>query len=197
MRQAIHTPLHTSPNRSKRSIGPCGNLARMAATVLSRLGRDETHMFRKSRELTDMTCRNEDSIVRRSLIALLIPGTCSAESDGNPQIRKSRFCRSGPKATVTTEPAVAASSPARIFVIEQLTSKTISVCWSDPQSGHYADQVWRSGISPRAGSCVLTGLRIYPGDRVYRPRACKTYAPANRDRMMLAAAVHGDRRIRT
>ncbi|WP_246089251.1 DUF3331 domain-containing protein [Paraburkholderia guartelaensis] len=54
--------------------------------------------------------------------------------------------------------------PARISIVEQLTSQTLSVYWSHPQSGHCADQVWRKGVARRPSFCALRGMRIYPGD---------------------------------
>ncbi|MBP0595412.1 DUF3331 domain-containing protein [Paraburkholderia sp. LEh10] len=82
-----------------------------------------------------------------------------------------------------------APTPARIFITEQPTSRTLSVCWSDPRSGHYADQVWRKGVARKSSFCVLTGMRIRPGDAVFRPRAGETYVPANHEYMLLAEAV--------
>ncbi|MEX3936377.1 DUF3331 domain-containing protein [Paraburkholderia phymatum] len=139
-----------------------------------------------------MTFRNEDDIVRRALIALLAPESFASESTANAYIRKKKFRRSGPTATRTFEPVVAEPVPARVSIVEQLTSQTLSVRWSDSQSGHYADQVWRKGVARSSSFCVLTGMRIYPGDSVFRPRACESYVPANCDRMILAAVVRED-----
>jgi hypothetical protein len=139
-----------------------------------------------------MTCRNEHDIVRRTLIALSSPESFASASTADTYIRKSKFRRSGGTAARTFEPVVAEPVVARISIVEQLTSQTLSVCWSDPQSGHYADQVWRKGVARKPSFCVLTGMRIYPGDRVFQPRACKTNVPANRDRMILAAVVPED-----
>ncbi|MEX3936400.1 DUF3331 domain-containing protein [Paraburkholderia phymatum] len=107
-------------------------------------------------------------------------------------IRKGKFRRSGCTAPRTSEPVVAEPVAARISIVEQRTSQTLIVCWSDPQSGHYADQVWRKGVARRSSFCALTGMRIYPGDRVFQPYACKAHVPANRDRMILAAVVSED-----
>ena len=135
--------------------------------------------------------RNEDNIVRRALIALLAPKPFASEATANTYTRK-KYRRSGRAATRAFEPVAAEPVPARISIIEQPTSQTLSVCWSDPQSGHYADQVWRKGVARKQSSCVLTGMRIYPGDSVFRPRASETYVPGNRDRMILAAVVPED-----
>jgi len=136
-----------------------------------------------------MTYRNEDNIVRRALIALLAPKPFASEATANMNIRKKEYRRSCRAATRTFEPVVAERVPARIAV-EQLTAQTLSVCWSDPQSGHYADQVWRKGVARRPSFCVLTGMRIYPGDSVFRPRA-------GADRMILAAVVSEDSNSRS
>ena len=60
--------------------------------------------------------------------------------------------------------------------------------WSDPCLGHYGDQIWRSGLARTDSHCVLTGIRIYRGDSIYRPRLFGTYRPANSHRMILASA---------
>jgi hypothetical protein len=125
-----------------------------------------------------MTYQIEDDIVRRALIALLTPDASLLESEDNKQGCKVSSRRRGRTAT-----------PARIFIVEQPTSQTLTVCWSDPQSGHYADQLWRKGVARRSSFCVLTGMRIRSGDAVFRPRAGETYLPANREYMLLAAAV--------
>ena len=139
-----------------------------------------------------MAFRIEDDIVRRALIALLAPEPFASESTANTHVRKKKVRRRGDIASRACEPVVAEPVPTHISIVEQLTSQTLSVCWSDPQSGHYADQVWRKGVARRPSFCVLTGMPIYPGDSVFRPRACETYVPANRDRMILAAVVPED-----
>lgn len=136
-----------------------------------------------------MTCRNEDDIVRRALIALLTPASLALESTANTYVRKERFRGIGRGTTATFEPVVSEQVPARISIVEQLTSRTLSVCWSDPQSGHYADQVWRKGVARKPSFCVLTGTRICPGDSIFQPRACERYVPRNHDHMILAAVV--------
>ncbi|MFP3605972.1 DUF3331 domain-containing protein [Paraburkholderia sp. SIMBA_053] len=79
--------------------------------------------------------------------------------------------------------------PARIFVHEVLSAHTVSVCWSDSQSGHYAEQVWRLGLARNDGYCALSGLPIMEGDEVFRPRRSTTCVPANWNRMILASEV--------
>ncbi|WP_109477356.1 DUF3331 domain-containing protein [Paraburkholderia sp. C35] len=129
-----------------------------------------------------MTCQIENDIVRRALIALLTPEATREARRLEPiddrRARKETPRRRGRAAT-----------PARIFIVEQPTSLTLTVCWSDPQSGHYGEQLWRKGVARRASFCVLTGERIRPGDAVFRPRAGESHLPANRDYMLLAAAV--------
>lgn len=139
-----------------------------------------------------MTCLNEDGIVQRALIALLTPDSFASESNASTSSRKERFRESGRATTMSFESVVAEPVTARISIVERLTARSLSVCWSDPQSGHYADQVWRKGVARRPSICVLTGRCIHPGDSVFRPRVRERYVPANRDRMILAAVVHED-----
>lgn len=78
---------------------------------------------------------------------------------------------------------------AHVTILDQPSSKTLSVCWSDPTSGYYGDQTWRIGLARHASFCALTGRPIRYGDAVFRPRSCDIHCPANRDRMILAAAI--------
>jgi len=78
-----------------------------------------------------------------------------------------------------------------ISVVEKLSSTTISVCWSDPCLGHYANQIWGMGSARGDAICVLSGKRIRRGDPIFRPRAYGSQLPINRDRMILASAVSG------
>ncbi|WP_321932074.1 DUF3331 domain-containing protein [Paraburkholderia guartelaensis] len=144
-----------------------------------------------------MTFRTENDIVRRALIALLPPNSLAPESTGNTHVCRENFCGRGSTLVMNFGAVVAESFPARVSIVEQRTSQTLSVCWSDSQSGHYADQVWRKGVARRASFCVLTGTRIYPGDSVFQPRACATHVPANRDHMILAAVLHEDANLLT
>jgi hypothetical protein len=125
-----------------------------------------------------MISQIEADIVQRALIALLTPESHRQES--RPKIENIKELH---------RPSGAAGTPARIYIIEQLTSQTVTVCWSDPQSGHYAEQLWRKGAARRSSFCILTGMRIRPGDAVFRPRAGKSHVPVNRKYMLLAAAV--------
>jgi hypothetical protein len=82
-------------------------------------------------------------------------------------------------------------SPLHISIVEKLSSTTISVCWSDPCLGHYANQIWGIGSARGDAICALSGERIRRGDSIFRPRAYGSQVPINRHRMMLASAVSG------
>lgn len=137
-----------------------------------------------------MTRRIEEDIIRRALLCLLTPAPIALESSRKAEFgpkKKFRLTKRPPPEAM--EPVELEPPPAHISILEQLSSKTLSVCWSDPRTGHYADQVWRIGLARMDSFCVLTGRPIRRGDPVFRPRACETYFPANRNRMILAAAV--------
>ncbi|WP_429563219.1 DUF3331 domain-containing protein [Paraburkholderia sp. MM6662-R1] len=74
-------------------------------------------------------------------------------------------------------------------VLERLSSKSLSVSWSDPCTGRYADQIWRFGLAQVDSFCALTGRPIRRGDPVFRPRLSSTRLPANHNRMILASAI--------
>lgn len=130
----------------------------------------------------------EDDIFRRALIDLLAPHAGAAELSMNTYTQKGKPRRSRLAGTETST-HVREQCPARISVVEYLTPRALIICWSDPQSGHYTDQLWRIGVSRRRSHCALTGMPICRGDRVFRPRTRKTYLPANCDCMILATAV--------
>jgi hypothetical protein len=142
-----------------------------------------------------MTRPVEEDIFRRALLGLLSPpshiAALSRTMPGAPKKRlRLRKVPAGSRAAAAADEAIPFEAPPeRIAIVEQLSSKTLSVFWSDSRSGHYADQVWRIGLARTNSLCVLTGRAIHPGDPVFRPRAYESYLPANRDRMILAAAV--------
>ncbi|MEM5365304.1 DUF3331 domain-containing protein [Paraburkholderia azotifigens] len=82
-------------------------------------------------------------------------------------------------------------SPSHISIVEKLSSTTISIRWSDPCLGHYANQIWGIGLARADAICVLSGKPIRRGDSVFRPRAYRSQVPVNHHRMMLASAVSG------
>jgi len=125
-----------------------------------------------------MTCRIEEDIVERALIALL-----------TPEIRRLEHEKKKQKFQETCRRSRRMAKPARVFIVEQPTAQTLTVCWSDPLSGHYADQLWRKGVAQKSSFCVLTGMRIRPGDAVFRPRTAEHFIPVNREYMLLANAV--------
>ncbi|WP_241974987.1 DUF3331 domain-containing protein [Paraburkholderia sp. BL17N1] len=85
--------------------------------------------------------------------------------------------------------AEATPRPSRIFVQEILSVHTVSIYWSDSQTGHYAEQLWRLGLARVAGCCALSGRPISSGERVFRPRRSPMNVPGNWDRMVLASAI--------
>lgn len=86
------------------------------------------------------------------------------------------------------------SQPARIAVLDRPSPLTLIVFWSDAQSGHYANQIWRLTRSPARAFCVLTGAPIREGDKVFRPTNRGTCCPGNRDAMIRADAITADLR---
>ncbi|MEX3937632.1 DUF3331 domain-containing protein [Paraburkholderia phymatum] len=137
-----------------------------------------------------MTCRNEDNIVRRALIALLAPNAFASGVTANTDIRKKKYRRSGRAATRTFEPVVAEPVPARVSIVERLTSQTLSVCWSDATLGRYSEQTWRLGRARIDSYCLLTGRRIRYGDQVFRPLTQQRYLSPEYNRMILACVVN-------
>ncbi|GAB2893761.1 hypothetical protein GCM10027093_31550 [Paraburkholderia jirisanensis] len=137
-----------------------------------------------------MTTRIEDDIVRRALVGLLMP-----QPAGNTASRKAACSLRGAMQLKRQPPALetldGGPQTVRVNIVDKLSSVTISVYWSDPCSGRYAEQIWRMGFARIDAACVLTGTPIRRGDPVFRPHARATKAPANAGRMILASAVPG------
>lgn len=76
-----------------------------------------------------------------------------------------------------------------IRIVEWLDTETVLLSWSDPLSGHSAEETWRKGLAKRHGMCVLSGIRIRRGDSVYR-RSTRTRIP-HTDGMIAACCIEG------
>lgn len=90
------------------------------------------------------------------------------------------------------EPSVARPVPAlraHFAFVEAWSDNLISVSWSDPTSGRYAEQPWRLCIARKRGLCALTGAPIQRGDKIYRPFT-RGVAPINADWAVLASALN-------
>jgi len=79
--------------------------------------------------------------------------------------------------------------PLHISIVERISPRLISISWSSPCMGHYADQVWRVGLARAESRCALSGASIRPGDAIFRPRSHGSRVPINHNRMILASAV--------
>ncbi|WP_310630146.1 DUF3331 domain-containing protein [Paraburkholderia sp.] len=89
------------------------------------------------------------------------------------------------------DPSVPRSVPAlraHLAFVEAWSENLISVSWSDPTSGRYAEQPWRLCIARKRGLCALTGADIQRGDKIYRPFT-RGVAPINADWAVLASAL--------
>ncbi|MPW19243.1 DUF3331 domain-containing protein [Paraburkholderia sp. CNPSo 3157] len=137
-----------------------------------------------------MVSRVEDDIVIHALLGVLM----SRPMDSGSRDRRSREKKVRLKKSVMSgafEPVDRGRPPTQICILEQPSSITLSVYWSDACSGHYADQEWRMGVAREDSLCVLTGMSIRRGDSVFRPRVHGTQCPGNYGRMILASAVPG------
>ncbi|SEJ75737.1 DUF3331 domain-containing protein [Paraburkholderia diazotrophica] len=137
-----------------------------------------------------MNSQADNDIVRRALVGILMPEprTLEAAIGARYVPRKKLRSRRRPSKEVF-KPVDLEPPRSHVSILERLSSKSLSVCWSDPRSGHYADQVWRIGLARVDAFCVLTGMPIWCGDAVFRPRVSPSFFPANHDRMILASVV--------
>ncbi|MEI6002300.1 DUF3331 domain-containing protein [Paraburkholderia bengalensis] len=136
----------------------------------------------------NVSCSSDAEIVERALLQLLRPSNDlhvgHIESSFKKKFRLKKILASPEARRAEWIPP-----PARIFIHEVLTPHTISVCWSDSQTGHYGDQIWRLGFARTSGFCALSGQPIRAGDDVFRPRRNVVKVPSNWNRMILASVV--------
>lgn len=76
-----------------------------------------------------------------------------------------------------------------IKILDRPSAQTLTVYWSDPQTCHYQDQLWRLAHAKAAGSCALSRLLIKSGEPVYRPKKRGGLTPANHNAMIAAASL--------
>lgn len=131
---------------------------------------------------------NDDQIIERALINLLRPAPLLSTLPLEPTVKK-QMRRARLPAARADHWAEWTPPPARIVVQEMLSADTLSIYWSDSQTGHYAEQIWRLGLAREDGFCALSSLPIWTGDDVFSPRRSMTFVPANWRRMILASDV--------
>ncbi|MEM5341159.1 DUF3331 domain-containing protein [Paraburkholderia azotifigens] len=132
--------------------------------------------------------QTDDNMIERALLRLLSPGEVLLNQPVETTYKK-KMRREKARAVRRTHEAEWIALPARIVVHEVLSAHTLSICWSDSQTGNYAEQVWRLGLARDDGLCALSGRPIVEGDDVFRPRRSVMCVPANWSRMILASAV--------
>lgn len=135
-----------------------------------------------------MVYANDDDIFGRALLRLLCPDMGYSTQQAETDFRK-RFRRRNGSTAGRTHNAEWIRRPTRILVLEILSTCTLSVYWSDAQTGHYQEQIWCLVRARKDGFCALSGSPILEGDDVYHPRRRGRFVPANWDRMILASEV--------
>ena len=141
-----------------------------------------------------MNALSEDNIVLRTLLNVLDPSAEQRNACTKNRYAALKKLRVTIPSPVPADRFAQVAKPAHIVVQERLSSCTISVSWSDPCTGRYTEQIWRSGLARDAAVCVLTGRAISRGDLVFRPRAHDFHVPSNQHQLILAATVdqHAD-----
>ncbi|WP_459618929.1 DUF3331 domain-containing protein [Burkholderia sp. 3C] len=124
----------------------------------------------------------------RALLRLLRTGGTSSSASSIATISKKSNRRKTLQADVT-ESIESQSQPSRIEIQEMLTPRSLSLIWSDAQSGNYMDQIWHLGVAGNDGFCSMSGQPIACGDPIFRPRRHPTNIPGNWNRMILASEV--------
>lgn len=60
-----------------------------------------------------------------------------------------------------------------IRVLDKPTEQTLIVSWGDARFGRHGYQIWRTVVTQRRGTCVVTGRQIKAGETVYKLRKAK------------------------
>ncbi|WP_051180597.1 DUF3331 domain-containing protein [Caballeronia insecticola] len=128
----------------------------------------------------------DDLVVSRALLDLIFPMAAVARRD-----QLASFKTGGPvrrRSTSRKPPAHVAPSSRDIHVaiIERITSCTMTVRWSDPMTGRYDEQIWRTAKARWPSFCSLTGLPIHPRDEVFKP-VSQGKIPFNCNQMILVS----------
>ncbi|RQT39888.1 DUF3331 domain-containing protein [Burkholderia cepacia] len=130
----------------------------------------------------------QDEVFEGALLRLLDPSRMPGPRDGVPGTAGRHRWRGHGTRNGGAGDAVAPAA-AQIRIVEILSDTSVSVRWSDPRFGHFGEQVWHCVTARAASRCVLTGMPIHCGDRVYRPQGRGRTIPCNWDRMIHAAAL--------
>ena|ERR1700744_106029 len=138
-----------------------------------------------------MTVYPDDDIVFRALIQLLSPELLSGSQGRVGEKNAPNFSANRPELNTPGKVCSGRRTCAHVTVVERLSTMTISVTWSDPTLGHFADQVWRKGVAHTNAYCALTGIPIRRGDAVFRPRSHDFAIAANDEHMILASSIRG------
>ena len=136
-----------------------------------------------------MNALSEDNVVVRTLLSVLDPTAEQLDACARNRYAALTKLRISMPSPVPDDRLRPLRPPAHIVIEERLSSCTISVSWSDPCSGRYHEQVWRSGLARVPAVCALTGRAISRGDEVFRPRARDFHVPSNQHQMILAATI--------
>ena len=80
----------------------------------------------------------------------------------------------------------------KITLIERLSSRHLTVNWSDATSCRYCEQYWTIGVAQHDGICALSGSSIECGDTIFHPQcsARTKIKPTNKQATMLESAVN-------
>ena len=134
-----------------------------------------------------MADRPENEFFARMLDGLLRPGAIIDKVTKLQDISARSVSPIGRKGRGVVENPQVTGMLTRLVVSEQLSSQTLSVCWSDSRTGHHSDQVWRFGIAHAEAYCSISGAKIKRGDTIVRPFGVKTFASTSKPIMVLAS----------
>jgi hypothetical protein len=138
--------------------------------------------FQRSGEMRSSANCNDPWLQTLGLLALL-SGVANAQA--NHLVAAAQKASRGELCTrIQSSPRKAVAS-----LLERPSSRSATIAWCDPTSCRYGEQNWRAGVAKKPGICALSGMRISPGDAIYKPRQTRQ-PPVNADEMILFSVVN-------
>jgi hypothetical protein len=131
----------------------------------------------------------KDEFIARALVDLVVRPTQTVEEMRTRIHKKWVKIRACSALLDETDTLSIDMTQLKAVILDRLTYSTISVRWSDSQSGVYGEQTWRMGRASRHSRCAATGRQIQRGDVVFKPKTVHYKMPFNGSWMILASVV--------
>jgi hypothetical protein len=133
-----------------------------------------------------MSDSSDKPLICRALLDVIKPANVLVRLDQLTAVRSAASSRRRRPPEHVHANASSVDGGVHVAILERMTTRTMTVRWSDPLSGSYGEQLWRRSRSRYRSRCSLSGLPIGPGDAVFKPACYGCRTPFNQHRMILA-----------